>query len=105
MEVIQNIAPFGELFIGLGWFIVLGVLALLLAQAKRWVQAAAETAERYSLLETCMLDRFALSKNIDLNKEVMRREALADKKKEFQSIIREELYEAFFGKREGKTKK
>jgi hypothetical protein len=107
MSLINYIEPAntGELFTGLGSLIVFCVAALIIYRAGikivQYLDVLYNREAKYTLLEESLLDNIAKAKNVDLNKELAKREMLWDQKKNFRKKLEEEIYDEMFGK-EGK---
>ena len=105
MSLINYVEPvdIGSVFIGIGTLICSLVLAYIMyrfyVKFAQYIDVIINREAKYEILEECFLDKIAVKKGIDLNKELVRRKMFDDtKKKSFRRKIEEQIYEDMFGK-------
>ena len=94
---------FGGIFLGIGVFLVLVVIAYMLYQFARNLKFSTDKEAKYSLLEEIGLEKVATKKGIDLCKEAVKREVI--QKKNFRKRVEDEIYDELFKDGENKIRK
>ena len=64
----------------------------------QWLDVSINKDIKYALVEELALDKMAKAKGIDLDKELIKRRVIHEKRKDIQSKIKEKVYEEWFGK-------
>ena len=94
----ETILEVGSIFIGIGAMVVFFVLAYLLYQFSRIIKATADKEWKYELFEEMMLDKVAMKKGINLDKEMLKRDAMKIQRKSLRRKLADEIYDEMFGK-------
>ena len=95
IEYIQNV-DIGGIFVGVGVLILSVVLAYWIYQLCRLWKGLVETELHYSIAEDTMLKQICKKKGIDLEKELLVREVLGEKRRTFRKEIQKEIFKQFF---------
>lgn len=106
MALINYIEPtnVGALFTGIGALflaLILGYIIYRLCMPLiRTLESTYNKESKYSLLEEKMLDEIAKEKGIDLDKEMLKKNLLEVRRKNFRRKLEDQIYDSMFGKEE-----
>lgn len=95
-ETIDIGGAFLGMGIGLGSFILLGVIAYMMYCFSRIFKYMGDYEERMTTFEIAILDKLAKEKGIDLRKEIEQNKLLVNRS--FRKRIRDQMYEEMFSK-------
>ena len=102
MSLITYIEPvnIGSLFSGVGAFLLIAVIAIILLRLFRPVIGLIDTSynreTKYNLVEEKLLTDYAMEKGIDLDKELIERDIIKKEKKSIRKRIENELFDKLF---------
>lgn len=99
---VMSAPDFGAMFIGVGVMVLMFCMAYLIYLIARWFNIEYEYETRFNTLKCVLLNKFASKKNIDLEKEYLKREVYAHNRKNLRKRLEEEIYNDLFPK--GKEK-
>ena len=84
------------IFISLGIGLVLAAVAYWMYHIGRIYKGISDVDSKYNVLECCLIDKIAMKKGIDIQKEVERQRVV--KTNTFRKRMKEEIVKEMFGK-------
>ena len=106
MSLINYIEPInvGAVFVGLGSLFVTVIVAMILIKFAKpmiaWIENMYHKDLKYSIVEEKVLDDIAKEKGIDLDGELLKRNILEKKDKNFRKKIEQEVFDKMFPEKE-----
>ncbi len=107
LNYFQAVNP-GSIFIGLGSLIFVVVLTYLVYRFFMPIIGMLDSSNnrevKYALLEEISLEKIAESKGINLQEELVKRDAFARRRKTFRGKMEEQIFKDWFGEEKPKKK-
>ena len=100
--VINEAPNIGGMFWGVGVMVFFFVMAYLFYLIAKNLNVEYEYEVRFNTLKCVLLNKFAKKKDIDLEKEYLKREVYAHNRKNLRKRLEEEIYNDLFPKEKGK---
>jgi len=109
MAFINYIEPMnlGQIFVGMGTLIITFVFCYIILKVAKpfiaWIQGIYNHDLKYWIVEEKILDEVAKSKGIDLDAELIKREAISKPTKSFRKKIEDEVFDKMFPQEKKKS--
>lgn len=98
----SEFAGLGVLILMIAFSVFIFSIGYMFWQLARTTKFSTDRDEAYSLMEILQLNKYALGKGIDIEKEKLKKDIFKSRTKSFKRRLEEEVIDEFFGKEKEK---